>query len=398
MRRRGAFEQQPSLDGAPMDRLLRRLDSVVSAHNSFMSNQLARNGVRVLHGRASFRDPHTLTVSTISGGVEVIPADLIVIATGSRPRQPPDIDIDHQHVLDSDSILSMTWLPSSLIVLGSGVVAAEYASIFATLGVRVTMVDKWATPVGFMDPDLVQGFLDAFEAAGGKFLGGTAIDTVRWDGIAEVHVNLADGTTVRADRALCALGRVANTQGLRLDQAGLELNERQLLDVDAHCRTAVPHIYAVGDVAGWPALASSAMEQGRRAMRHALGLSTGRGQDLLPVGIYTIPEMSSVGLTEAQAIKKYGGALVGRANFDEIGRGQIAGISGVLKLIAEPTGRLPVGVHILGEGAAELVHVGQMAMLGAATSRPSSRTSSTSPQWPRPTEWPPWTSSTHAPP
>ncbi len=344
--------------------LLTRMESVVKAHERFMTDQLRRNGTIKLHGCARFVDPHELDVETVTGITKRVRGEFIVIAAGSRPRAPADVPVDHDHVLDSDSILSMTWLPKSLVVLGGGVIASEYASIFGALGVKVTMIDKAPRPLGMMDPEIVDRFVASFQRAGGRFLGGRRHVEVRWDGVENVVVRLDDGSVVEAERALCCLGRVANLDGLELKRSGLTTNDRGLLSVDENCRTAVPHIYAAGDVIGPPSLASSSMEQGRRAVCHALGITLGHGRDLTPAGIYTIPEMSQIGLTEADAIKKYGGAIVGRANFEELARGQISAIEdGLLKLVADPGGKRVLGVQIVGEGACELIHVAQMALL-----------------------------------
>ncbi|MBL8844062.1 MAG: Si-specific NAD(P)(+) transhydrogenase [Planctomycetes bacterium] len=347
--------------------LMTRMEEVVKAHERFMTEQLRRNGATKLHGRARFLDDRTIAVEQVRGNVRRARGEVIIIATGSQPRAPADVPIDHDKILDSDSILSMTWLPRSLTVLGAGVIASEYASIFAALGVKVTMIDKGMRPLAFLDSEIADKFVAAFKRNGGCYLGGRRHVKVEWDGIDSVVTTLDDGTEIRSERLLCCLGRISNVDDLDLAAAGLAVNERGLLAVDAHCATKVPHIYAVGDVIGPPALASSSMEQGRRAVCHALGLSLGHGSETIPAGIYTIPEMSQVGLTEIEAIKKYGGCLVGRARYEELARGQISAIQdGMLKLVADPGGQRVLGVQIVGEGACELIHVGQMALIGGS--------------------------------
>ncbi len=354
-------------DHLRLESLMTRKEEVIRGHQEYLSAQLARNDVTQWHGRGRFVAPHEIEVRAVKGGARVARGELVVLATGSRPRVPTDLTVDHEHVLDSDSILGMAYLPASLVVLGGGVIASEYASIFASLGVRVTMVDAGARPCGFLDPELVERFVGSFGRAGGEFLGGARPARVEWDGIGEVVTTLTSGRELRSEKVLFALGRVAKLDGLGLEAAGLAPNARGLLDVDAHCRTKVPHIYAVGDVIGAPALASTSMEQGRRAMCHALGLPEPQAPGTIPLAVYTIPEMSSVGLSEADAIAKDGGALVGRAQFHEVARGQIAAIKdGLLKLVADRDGRRVLGVQIVGEGAAELVHLGQMALLAGA--------------------------------
>jgi NAD(P) transhydrogenase len=344
--------------------LMSRLEQVVQAHEHYMEAQLNRNNVTRWHGRGRFTSPHDLEVLTLDGTSQQVRGDVIVIATGSRPRTPANIPVDHEHILDSDSLLSMLYLPSSLTVLGAGVVASEYASIFASLGVPVTMIDREARPVSFLDPELTAPVVQSLEANGGRFLGQREVASVAWDRLTSVVTTLTSGEVVRSDKLFCALGRLANLDGLNIAATGLTLTARGFLAVDEYCRTALPHIYAVGDVIGPPALASCAMEQGRRAIRHALGLPVGSAPEMVPVGIYTIPEMASVGLSEQDAIQRYGQAVVGRARFAELARGQIAGITdGLLKLVAEPRGQRLLGVQIVGEGATELIHIGEMGLL-----------------------------------
>jgi NAD(P) transhydrogenase len=329
-----------------------------------MGEQLQRNDVTEWHGRARFVSPHALEVLAPDGSQRQVSGEIIVIATGSQPRTPPEVPVDHEHILDSDSMLSLMYLPASLTVLGSGVIACEYASIFAALGVQVTIIDRYERPLGFLDAELTQRFVHSFEAHGGRFLGQQHVLNVAWDGLSTVVTTLAGGCTIRSEKLLCAMGRVANIARLNIAAAGLVCAPSGLLEVDAHCRTAVPHIYAVGDIIGPPALASCAMEQGRRAIRHALGLAVEHPPELIPMGLYTIPEMASVGLNEAEARQRYGGVLVGRARFDELARGQIAGITdGLLKLVADAQGQRLLGAQIIGEGATELIHVGQMGLL-----------------------------------
>jgi NAD(P) transhydrogenase len=287
------------------------------------------------------------------------------MATGSRPRTPEGIEVDHDRVLDSDSVLSMTYLPRSLIVLGAGVVASEYASIFASLGVNVTMIDRGKRPMSFLDAELTDAFLKSFTATGSRFLPERAVTRARYDGVSQCEVVLADGETIIADTVLCAMGRLANVDHLGLAEIGVKTTARGLVEVDENGVTSVPAIYAVGDIVGPPALASTAMEQGRRAVRHALGLTADKSAaSAIPFCAYTIPEIASVGLTEAEAIAKHGGAVVGRARYAEIARAHVSAYGeGLIKLIASADGRRLLGVQVVGECASELVHVGQMALL-----------------------------------
>ena len=348
--------------------LMRRLDQVVASHGDYMMNQLTRNGVILFHGRAHFCSDRLIEMLTVDGMRQTLTADTIVIATGSRPRAPVEIPIDHEHILDSDSILSMIYLPRSLTVLGGGIIALEYASIFAALGVQVTIVDRAERPLQFFDAELIRTFVRSFEQAGGRYCGGQAIQDVRWDGISQVVTTLQNGQVLTSDKMLVAVGRQANIEDLNLSATGLTVTEKGTLEVNEHCQTSISHIYGIGDLIGPPGLASSAMEQGRRAVCHALGLPEGQSANTIPVGIYTIPEMSSIGLDETAGRKRYREVMIGRAKFNEIARGQISDIrNGLLKMVADPTGEYLLGVQIIGEGATELIHVGQMALQYGAT-------------------------------
>jgi len=351
-------------DDVKIASLMARLDNVVRAHGEFMKGQIERNGIERFHGRGQFVSDREVYVTGLNGHPALVTAPVIVIATGSRPRVPDNIPIDHEHILDSDSILSLVYLPKSLTVLGGGVIASEYASIFALLGVQVTMVDAADRPLKFLDQELTDEFCGAFEKTGGRYRGLQKIKTVQWDGFSNVTTILENGETLASEKMLVALGRVANLENLKIHAAGLSQTTRGLMSVNAHCQTTVPHIYAVGDVIGPPSLASCSMEQGRRAVCHAFGLETGVAPENIPMGIYTIPEMSSVGLSEQDAKEKRGGAIIGRARFHEIARGQISGMTnGLLKMVADSKGKELLGVHIVGEGATELIHIGQMGLL-----------------------------------
>jgi NAD(P) transhydrogenase len=365
-RRHGEMAGLRLREGTEVAALMSRLHEVVDAHVGYIGRQLDRNGITHLHGRARFLSPTAIEVQGLHGPPLRLLPRFTIIATGSRPRNPPEIPVDHENILDSDSILSMIYLPASLTVLGGGVIATEYASMFAHLGVEVTMIEKADRPLKFMDGELVSRFLGAFGDSGGRFIGDATVTEVAFDGVSRVVTRLASGESIASDKLLVALGRSANLEALAVGNAGLKATSRGLLDVDQHCRTAVPHIYAVGDVIGPPALAATAMEQGRRAARHALGLPPAASSETIPVGIYSIPEMACVGLSEEEVLRREGAPpLVGRARFDEVARGQISNIQdGLLKLVADPSGQRLLGVHIVGEGASDLIHVAQMAMLG----------------------------------
>lgn len=367
MRANAALSNFELAEEIEMATLINRLDQVLAAHDVYMRKQIQRNKIDIIHGRAKFVDAHTLTVAKVRGEAETISAENIVIATGSYPRKPDNIPVDHEYIFDSDSILSMLYLPKSLVVLGGGVIASEYASIFQALGVKVTMIDKYPRPLGFLDADLTEKFVHAFTSMGGTWLGEHNVSSVEFDGLAGVITQCDNGLEIRSEKLLCAAGRLANVKDLHIENAGLALNERGLISVDNNLRTTTPNIFAAGDVIGPPSLASTSMEQGRRATCNALGMIMGRIASTIPSGIYAIPELSAVGLNEQQAQQEFGKVIVGKANFDEIARGQISGIQdGLLKLICDPKGEKLLGVSIVGEGATELIHIGQMALLADA--------------------------------
>ncbi len=347
--------------------LINRLEQVLDAHDVYMRKQMSRNDIHLVHGRAKFLSANAIEITKVRGEKAVLETDIFIIATGSFPRAPDNIAIDHEHLLDSDSILSMMYLPKTLTVLGGGVIASEYASIFQALGVEVTMVDKYPQPLGFLDQDLTEHFINAFEGMGGTWKGNSVVQHSFWNGVDAVVTVCEDGSEVRGDKLLCAAGRVANVKDLDLEKTGLSLNERGLISVDENLRTEVPNIFAAGDVIGPPSLASASMEQGRRATCNALGVELGSMQSLIPSGIYSIPELSAIGLSEKAAREKYGDITVGISLFDEIARGQISGHhNGMLKIVCDGEGMKVLGVMIVGEGATELIHIGQMALISEA--------------------------------
>jgi NAD(P) transhydrogenase len=357
----------------PIQSLLDGVAETIAAHDVYMAAQLERNQVALLRGRASFvarrelaaeRRPIEIAVRRIDGSQTTVRGGAVIIATGSRPRTPPHLAVDHEHVLDSDSILSLAYLPRSLLVLGGGVISSEYASMFAALGCQVTQADQQDRPLAFLDPELTAFYVDELRRNGGEYIPRAEATSMKWDGVSQVRTDFKDGRSILADKVLVALGRVANVDGLKLDDAGIALSARGHIQVDENLKTTADGIYAAGDVIGPPALASVSMEQGRRAACHALGLLVPSDPvSRLPSGVYTIPEIATVGLDEHGARRHFGGAIVGRARFEEIARGQINGCQrGLLKLVADPGGRRVVGVQIAGDGATELVHIGQVGL------------------------------------
>lgn len=228
-----------------------------------------------IKGKARLLDKNRIEVSSIDGSTNVVSGKTIVIATGSRPRKPPDIPIDHENIIDSDSVLSMLYLTKSMVVLGGGVIACEYASFFSLLGTKVTIIDQAERPLPFMDPELTEKFISNFQRHGGTYLGGKNIKSVHWDGVSKVVTELESGEIIESRKLLCALGRVANVENLGLEDLSIKQGKYDHILVDDNYQTNIPGIYAVGDVIGPPALASCSMEQGRRAACHALSIEPG---------------------------------------------------------------------------------------------------------------------------
>jgi NAD(P) transhydrogenase len=340
---------------------VRRKEGVIAQQESVILQRLLRHGVALIPGEASFVDAHTLQVTDAAGNTRSISADFIVLASGSRPRRPADVPFDKKTVLDSTSILNIRHLPDSLLVVGGGVIACEYVSIFAALGVQVSVVDSHAQLLEYLSEDVVGVLADSFLGMGVTFHMQERVSEIRREGSATV-TTLESGKQIRTDAVLYAQGREPNSAGLHIDKAGI-LARDGWIEVSRHFQTSVPHIFAVGDLIGRPALASTGMEQGRAAVLHAFGGTTHVAADNLPMAVYTIPEISYVGKTEKEVQHENIPYVVGRAYFKESARGQIIGdAQGMLKLIVDARNEKLLGVHIVGEQASELIHIGQLVM------------------------------------
>jgi len=325
-------------------------------------DQLQRNHVELIFGSARFVDPHTLDVSLGDGTARVVTADRVVIAVGTRPARPADVAFDDKTVIDSDGLLNMEQIPASLVVVGAGVIGIEYASMLAALGVKVTVVEARPQMLDFCDDEVVEALQHHLRDLGVVFRFGDTVTAVeRPDGGAITH--LASGKRIAADAVFYAAGRQGATADLGLEAAGLEADERGRIAVGTDYRTAVSHIFAVGDVIGFPSLAATSSEQGRLAARHACGADAGAIGTVLPIGIYAIPEISFVGETEAQLTQQGIPYEIGISRYRELARGQILGDShGMLKLLVHADDGRLLGVHVIGTGATELVHIGQTVM------------------------------------
>jgi NAD(P) transhydrogenase len=338
-----------------------RTRQVVEREVDVVRNQLVRNHVQLIVGTARFVDPYTVAV-TGDGEERRLTAERIIIATGSRPARPPEVEFDERTILDSDGLLLIEEIPSSVVVVGAGVIGMEYASMFAAIGAKVTVVEKRARLLDFCDAQITEGLQYHLRDLGVIFRLGEEVTAVeQHDGAALTH--LASGKRIPADIMLFAAGRQGETEELGLEAAGLEADERGRISVSPDFRTAVDHIYAAGDVIGWPSLAATSMEQGRLAAANALDYEVASMNELLPFGIYTIPEISFAGKTEEELTAAAIPYEVGISRYRELARGQILGDSyGLLKLLVSPDDRTILGVHVLGTHATEVVHIGQAVM------------------------------------
>ncbi|HVU38630.1 MAG TPA: FAD-dependent oxidoreductase, partial [Opitutales bacterium] len=308
-------------------------------------------------------DAHTVNVQPAKGAAYALKGEFILLASGSRPWHIPGVPFDGTHVHDSDTILEIDHIPDSIVIVGAGVIGCEYATIFNALGSKVSLVNGHPDFLTFLDGELLGILRRQMEKEGVKFLMPNRAEGVsvhEQDGKKTVTAHLDDGSAIAADMFLYAAGRVGNTEGLNLDAVGIKADERQTLAVDEQYRTSVPNIFAVGDLIGFPALASTSMDQGRVAVTHMFNLAEFQRIDqVFPMGVYTIPEVSCAGLSEEAAKKKNQPYLVGRAWYKDVPRGRIIGAQfGLLKILADPSSLAVLGVHIIGRVATELIHFG----------------------------------------
>jgi NAD(P) transhydrogenase len=352
--------------------LLFRTDHVIRNEIDVTRHQLMRNRIEVYVADASFVDPHTVRLTLVDGqGRRDLTTAAVVVAVGTRATRDAHIPFDGQQVFISDDILQLRDLPRSLTVIGAGVIGCEYASIFAALGVRVTLIDQRQRLLPFVDNEITDAL--AYHLRGNRVtlrLGESVkqIEHIMTDQGKRVRTSLASGKQIVTDQALYSIGRTGATDSLNLAAAGLQADDRGRLRVNANYQTEVEHIYGVGDVIGFPSLASTSMEQGRLAACHAFGVETTSVPELFPYGIYTIPEISTVGRNEQELTEQRVPYEVGVAHYREIARGQIIGDhTGLLKLIFHIESRLLLGIHIIGEGASELIHIGQAVMAFGGT-------------------------------
>ncbi|MCW2903962.1 MAG: pyridine nucleotide-disulfide oxidoreductase dimerization region [Streptosporangiaceae bacterium] len=339
-----------------------RTQHVISREVDVIRSQLARNHVTMLPGTGRFLDPHTIGVLNGADREQKITAANIVIATGTSPARPSSVEFDERTIIDSDGIIRMERVPESMVVVGAGVIGIEYASMFAALGTKVTVVERRERMLEFCDLEVVEALKYHLRDLAVTFRFGETVEAVERRPRGTITI-LESGKKIPADTVMYSAGRQGMTADLGLEAAGLSADGRGRITVDEHFRTEVPHIYAVGDVIGFPSLAATSMEQGRLAAQHAFGEATVAMHGLQPIGIYTIPEISFVGRTEDDLTKTRVPFEVGVSRYRELARGQIIGDSyGMLKLLVSPEDHTLLGVHVFGTGATELVHIGQAVM------------------------------------
>ncbi len=355
-------------DDITVQDLLSRTQHVIGREIEIVRSQLFRNNVDLVHGTARFVDPKTVAVRPHDSEVDhIVTADTFVIATGSRPARPAGVEFDDADIVDSDGILNMEKVPRTMVVVGAGVIGIEYASMFAALGTRVTVVEARDRMLEFCDSEVVDALRFHLRDLSVTFRFGEVVETVE-TGPNGTLTTLRSGKRIVADTVMYSAGRQGATDALDLEAAGLQADDRGRIAVDGRFRTSQPHIYAVGDVIGFPALAATSMEQGRLAAYDAFGEPAHSLREHQPIGIYTIPEISYCGATEDELTRSSIPYEFGISRYRELARGQIVGDTyGMLKLLVSIETRKLLGVHIFGTDAVELIHIGQAVMTTGGT-------------------------------
>jgi NAD(P) transhydrogenase len=369
LRQRGLYGIDYSLkERLTIADLMRRQQDVVEMERAIVRTNMERHNVEIFRGVARLADAHTVSFLKPDGTEGEVAGDIILIATGSSPFRPPGIPFDSQRVYDSDSILQMKMIPKTMVVIGGGVIGCEYACTFSALGVQVTLVESSNRILRFVDSEIAARLQKRLELLGLRFVFNDRLQ--RAEILADrARLELRSGEVLDCEIALIAAGRQSNVQGMGLEETGMALGERGLIVVNEKYQTTVPNIYAAGDVIGFPALSSVSMEQARVAMVHAFNLAYKESiSSVLPLAIYTIPEISLAGWTEDACREQNVPYVVGRSYFDKSPRGQIIGdTSGMLKLVFSPSDKKLLGVHLIGEMSSELVHIGAQTIAAGGT-------------------------------
>jgi NAD(P) transhydrogenase len=349
--------------------LAHRVQRVVEREVEVIHNQLRRNGITSITGTAHFLDPHTIEITPESALAVRTTAEHILIACGTRSACTPEIPLDGQRIFDADQLPDVNELPRELIVVGAGVIGLEYASMLTALDIKVTIVDQRPTLLDFVDREMIEALSYHMRRRGATFRLGETVTRVERDAQGRVVAHLESGKRVHGGALLYTVGRQANSDLLDLETAGLCADNRGRIPVNENFQTAVPHIYAAGDVIGFPSLASTSSEQGRLASNHMFGVNHRRvATELLPYGIYTVPEISMVGRTEQQLTAAKVPYEIGVAKYEELAKGQILGDeTGLLKLLFDPESLKLLGAHAIGDGAAEVIHIAQAVLAFGGT-------------------------------
>ncbi len=342
-----------------LEDLALRTNHIIQQEIQIVQNQMSRNHIDLFFGSACFLDPHRLHVHTQHAELELT-ADFIVIAVGTEPARPAHIPFDDQAIIDTDGLLALKHIPDSIIIVGGGVIGTEYASILAALGIPVTLIDKRPRLLEFVDDEIIVALQQQMKDIGVTLYQDEEVLAVAQGADHSIHVTLRHNRPVQASTLMYAIGRVGASRSLNLEAIGLTPDTRGRLTVNEHFQTTIHHIYAAGDIIGFPALASTSMQQGRHAACHAFGYLDRTDTALIPYGIYTIPEISMVGRTEEELKQTNVPYAIGIARYKEIARGQLIGDqTGMLKILFHRETRQLLGVHAIGEGATELIHIGQ---------------------------------------
>src|SRR3984893_14744290 len=355
-------------DRISRDEIASRVRMIVTRETNLVRSQFNRNRVAELDGTARFLDPHTLEVTSSAGRPTTVRGEYVLIACGARPAQTPSIPVDGKHIVDTDRLPELANLPREIIIIGGGIIGLEYASMFAALEIRVTLIEQRPQILEFIDREIVEALSYHLRELEVVFRLGEKVVTVENDeNRNRVTARLESGKNVHGDALLYAVGRQGNTDSLNLAAAGLEADARGRLKVNEFFQTAVPHIYAAGDVIGFPALAATSMEQGRLATAHMFGAPF-RREVSLPFGIYTIPEIAMVGQTEEQLTAAAIPYEIGVARYEELAKAEMLGDrTGMLKLLFHPETRKLLGIHAIGQRATEIIHIGQAVLAFGGT-------------------------------
>ena len=360
-RQRGIYGRSYKVKGnITAEDLTQRLQSTLSHEVEIIQHQLMRNNVEMAFGHARFKDEKTVSVEDIEGGFTEYTADKFLICVGTKTRRPDNVPFDGENVIDSDEIIDLKHIPNKLLVVGGGVIGMEYATIYKALDIEVTILESNDFVLGFVDKEIVDEMIHHLRDSNISLRLDEQIRDIEKRDDGKVICRLKSGKSICVDTVLFAAGRQGVTDDLALENVGIEADNRGRIPVNEDYQTNVSHIYAAGDVIGFPSLASTSMEQGRHAACHAFEVEVHSQPDLFPYGIYAVPEMSMVGLTEKECNQRGIAYEIGIARFRETARGQIMGLrEGMLKMLFSIETQKLLGVHIIGEGATELVHIGQ---------------------------------------